>query len=127
MTGAPQDDAPLLDVRDLRTVFRTDDGPIVATDEVSFSLDHGETMGLVGESGAGKSVTARSLMRLIDSPGEITGGEVVFDGKDLLEYTEQEMRDVRGNRIAMIPQDPMSSLNPVMTGGHTEEPSLRRP
>ena len=121
-----QNDAPLLDVRDLRTVFRTDDGPIVATDEVSFSLDHGETMGLVGESGAGKSVTARSLMRLIDSPGEITGGEVVFDGEDLLEYTEQEMRDVRGNRIAMIPQDPMSSLNPVMTVGEQIAETIRR-
>ncbi|WP_435064452.1 dipeptide ABC transporter ATP-binding protein [Halobaculum sp. EA56] len=119
-------DAPLLDVRDLRTVFRTEDGEVVAADGVSFTLDHGETMGLVGESGAGKSVTARSLMRLIDSPGEITGGEVLFDGEDLLSYTEPEMRDVRGNRIAMIPQDPMSSLNPVMTVGEQIAETIRR-
>jgi oligopeptide/dipeptide ABC transporter ATP-binding protein len=119
-------DGPLLDVRDLRTVFRTDDGPVVATNEVSFSLDDGETMGLVGESGAGKSVTARSLMRLIDSPGEITGGEVLFDGEDLLSLSEREMRDVRGNRVAMIPQDPMSSLNPVMTVGEQIAETIRR-
>ncbi|GAA0212367.1 dipeptide ABC transporter ATP-binding protein [Halobaculum roseum] len=126
-TAAERDaDAPLLDVRDLRTIFRTEDGEVVATDEVSFTLDHGETMGLVGESGAGKSVTARSLMRLIDSPGEITGGEVLFDGEDLLSYSEPEMRDVRGNRIAMIPQDPMSSLNPVMTVGEQIAETIRR-
>jgi peptide/nickel transport system ATP-binding protein len=119
-------DAPLLDVRNLRTEFRTDEGSIVATNDVSFQLDRGETMGLVGESGAGKSVTARSIMRLIDSPGEITGGEVVFDGQDLLAASERQMRDVRGNRIAMIPQDPMSSLNPVMTVGEQIAETIRR-
>ncbi|WP_231186569.1 ABC transporter ATP-binding protein [Haladaptatus sp. DYF46] len=109
--------APLLDVRDLRTEFVTEDGTVVAANDVSFALDTGETMGLVGESGAGKSVTARSLLQLVDSPGEITGGEVVFDGVDLLGLSEAEMRSVRGNKIALIPQDPMSSLNPVLTVG----------
>ncbi|KAB1189908.1 dipeptide ABC transporter ATP-binding protein [Haloferax sp. MBLA0076] len=125
-TDREADDGPLLDVRGLRTEFRTDEGPIVASNEVSFSLDRGETMGLVGESGAGKSVTARSVMRLIDSPGEITGGQVVFDGEDLLQKTDAEMRDIRGNRIAMIPQDPMSSLNPVMTVGQQITETIRR-
>ncbi|MFH5801322.1 dipeptide ABC transporter ATP-binding protein [Haladaptatus sp. CMAA 1911] len=109
--------APLLDVRDLRTEFLTEDGTVVAANDVSFALDTGETMGLVGESGAGKSVTARSLLQLVDSPGEITGGKVVFDGVDLLGLSEAEMRSVRGNKIALIPQDPMSSLNPVLTVG----------
>jgi peptide/nickel transport system ATP-binding protein len=120
------DERPLLDVRNLRTEFRTEEGSVVASNDVSFTLERGETMGLVGESGAGKSVTARSLMRLIDSPGEITGGRVLFDGEDLLEKTEREMRDVRGNRIAMIPQDPMSSLNPVMTVGEQIAETVRR-
>jgi len=116
--GDPVDpDGPLLQVRDLRTEFRTESGRVVATNEVSFDLDRGETMGLVGESGAGKSVTARSIMRLIDSPGEITGGRVVFDGEDLLAMTEREMRGVRGNRIALVPQDPMTALNPVLSVG----------
>jgi peptide/nickel transport system ATP-binding protein len=116
----------LLRVNGLRTEFRTEAGTIVAANDVSFSLDRGETMGLVGESGAGKSVTARSVMRLIDSPGEITGGEVRFDGRDLLGLSEREMRDVRGNRIAMIPQDPMSSLNPVMTVGDQIAETIQR-
>jgi len=119
-------EAPLLDVRGLRTEFRTKEDPVVASNSVSFSLDRGETMGLVGESGAGKSVTARSIMRLIDHPGEITDGEVVFDGEDLLEKSEKQMRDIRGNRIAMIPQDPMSSLNPVMTVGEQIIETIRR-
>ena len=109
--------SPLLDVRNLRTEFRTGQGRIVAANEVSFALDRGETMGIVGESGAGKSVTARSIMRLIDSPGEITGGQVLFDGEDLLELSESEMQGVRGKDIALIPQDPMTSLNPVLTVG----------
>ncbi|MFC4550116.1 MULTISPECIES: ABC transporter ATP-binding protein [Halorussus] len=117
VASSSAENEPLLDVRDLRTEFRTGQGRIVASDRVSFTLDRGETMGLVGESGAGKSVTARSIMRLIDSPGEITGGRVLFDGEDLLEYTEAEMQGVRGKDIALIPQDPMSSLNPVLTVG----------
>ncbi|WP_410767585.1 dipeptide ABC transporter ATP-binding protein [Haloferax sp. DFSO60] len=116
----------LLTVRNLKTEFRTEGGSVVASNEVSFALDRGETMGLVGESGAGKSVTARSIMRLIDSPGEITGGQVVFDGEDLMQKSEAEMRDIRGNKIAMIPQDPMSSLNPVMTVGEQIIETIRR-
>ena len=108
---------PLLEVKDLRTQFRTEDGTVVAVDDVSFSLEAGETMGLVGESGAGKSVTARSLLQLIDRPGEIAGGEVLFKGEDLLSLSEPEMRGIRGNRIALIPQDPMTALNPVLTVG----------
>ncbi|WP_266080662.1 dipeptide ABC transporter ATP-binding protein [Haladaptatus caseinilyticus] len=109
--------SPLLQVRNLRTEFLTEDGTVVAANDVSFALDTGETMGLVGESGAGKSVTARSLLQLVDSPGEIAGGEVIFDGENLLEFSEKAMRTVRGNKIALIPQDPMSSLNPVLTVG----------
>ena len=116
-TTTATNDQPLLAVEDLRTTFRTGGGDIVAVNDVSFSLDRGETMGIVGESGAGKSVTARSVMRLIDSPGEIVGGRVVFDGDDLLGLSEAEMQDVRGKDIALIPQDPMSSLNPVLTVG----------
>ncbi len=108
---------PLLSVESLRTQFRTEDGIVTATNDVSFSLDHGEVMGIVGESGAGKSVTAKSIMRLIRYPGEIAGGSVVFDGEDLLSYSEAEMRSIRGNRITLIPQDPMTSLNPVLTVG----------
>ncbi|MFC6726247.1 ABC transporter ATP-binding protein, partial [Halobium palmae] len=110
-------DGPLLDVRNLRTQFRTDDEPVVAVNDVSFTLDRGETMGIVGESGAGKSVTARSVMGLIDHPGEVVGGEIVFDGEDLAAKSEKEMQAVRGNRIALVPQDPMRSLNPVLTVG----------
>ncbi len=111
------DDNPSSKFADLRTEFLTEDGAVVAANDVSFALDTGETMGLVGESGAGKSVTARSLLQLVNSPGEITGGEVLFDGEDLLALSEREMRAVRGNKIALIPQDPMSSLNPVLTVG----------
>ncbi|NUE03781.1 ABC transporter ATP-binding protein [Halorubraceae archaeon YAN] len=108
---------PLLSVESLRTQFLTEEGTVTAVNDVSFTLDHGEVMGIVGESGAGKSVTAKSIMRLIRYPGEIAGGSVVFDGDNLLEYTEKEMRGVRGNKIALIPQDPMTSLNPVLTVG----------
>ncbi|AUV80766.1 glutathione ABC transporter ATP-binding protein [Salinigranum rubrum] len=116
-TATDGQDAPLLRVEDLRTEFAVEGGRVVAANDVSFELDRGETMGLVGESGAGKSVTARSLLQLIDSPGQITGGRVVFDGEDLLQRSKEEMQSVRGNRIALIPQDPMTSLNPVLTVG----------
>jgi peptide/nickel transport system ATP-binding protein len=110
-------DEPLLAVRELRTRFHTDDDPVVAVNDVSFTLSRGETMGIVGESGAGKSVTARSIMGLIDWPGEVAGGEIVFDGEDLAAKSEKEMQAIRGNRIALVPQDPMRSLNPVLTVG----------
>ncbi|MCU4752107.1 ABC transporter ATP-binding protein [Halobacteria archaeon AArc-curdl1] len=107
----------LLAVDDLRTQFRTEEGIVTAVNDVSFALDHGEVMGIVGESGAGKSVTAKSIMRLIRYPGEIVSGSITFDGQDLLALSEKEMRSVRGNKITLIPQDPMTALNPVLTVG----------
>ena len=109
---------PLLEVRDLRTQFFTQDGVVKAVNGVSFTLAEGEALGLVGESGCGKSVSALSLMRLIPQPpGRIVSGEVWFDGRNLLKLKEDDMRKVRGNDIAMIFQDPMTSLNPVLTIG----------
>lgn len=108
----------LLEVKNLKTYFFTDEGVVKAVDDVSFSLRRGESLGIVGESGSGKSVTALSIMRLIqDPPGKILGGEILFKGEDLLKKKEEEMRDVRGNKISMIFQDPMTSLNPVFTIG----------
>jgi oligopeptide transport system ATP-binding protein len=105
----------LLEVRDLRTYFHTEDGMVKAVDGVSFNLRRGETLGIVGESGSGKSVMTLSIMRLIQSPpGQIISGEVGFDGRDILRLTEAEVRQIRGRRIAMIFQDPMTSLNPFM-------------
>jgi oligopeptide transport system ATP-binding protein len=117
--------APLLEVRDLKTQFFTQDGVVKAVDGVSFHVDRGETLGIVGESGCGKSVTSLSIMRLIPSPpGKIAGGQITFDGEDLLAMSEEEMRHIRGNRIAMIFQDPMTSLNPVLTVGRQITESL---
>jgi peptide/nickel transport system ATP-binding protein/oligopeptide transport system ATP-binding protein len=119
-TGAPaaELDRPLLDVRDLRTYFHVMDGTVKAVDGVDFSIPTGGTVGLVGESGCGKSVTAHSIMRLIDMPpGEIVSGEVLLDGVDLLKVSNDRMRHVRGGEIAMIFQEPMTSLNPVFTIG----------
>ncbi|MDR1515651.1 MAG: ABC transporter ATP-binding protein [Synergistaceae bacterium] len=106
----------LLQLKDLRTVFDTDRGIAKAVDGVSFFIEHGETLGVVGESGCGKSVTALSIMRLLQKPtGRIAGGEISMEGRDLLGLTEHEMRKIRGNRISMIFQEPMTSLNPVYT------------
>ncbi len=108
----------LLDVQHLTTRFFTDDGIVLAVDDVSFYLKEGEVLGIVGESGSGKSVTAMSTMQLIPvPPGEITDGQVLLRGKDLLKCTEHEMQQVRGNEIAMIFQEPMTALNPVYTIG----------
>lgn len=108
----------LLEVKNLKTYFYTDDGIAKAVDDVSFDLDKGETLGLVGESGCGKSVSALSIMRLIpEPPGKIVGGEILFKGKDLTKFDDKEMQDLRGNDIAMIFQEPMTSLNPVFTCG----------
>src|SRR5687768_18603783 len=105
----------LLDVRELRTYFDTDDGVVKAVDGVSFQLRHGETLGIVGESGSGKSVTNLSLLRLVPQPpGRIVSGEVIFNGDDILKLSGREVRKIRGKRIAMIFQDPMTSLNPFM-------------
>ena len=110
----PARDTPLLDVQHLSVTFG---GPTPAVDDVSFSIARGETLGLVGESGSGKSVTAFSILRLLQSPGRITAGRVVFDGRDLLVLTEGEMREVRGAGISLIFQEPMTALNPVMRVG----------
>ena len=109
----------ILDVRDLKTYFDMEEGVAKAVRGVSWSLPKGRTLALVGESGCGKSVTALSIMRLIpDPPGRIAGGEILFEGRDLLKLPESEMRRIRGNRIAMIFQEPMTSLNPVFTIGN---------
>ncbi|MDR9853721.1 ABC transporter ATP-binding protein [Paenibacillus sp. VCA1] len=108
----------LVEFRNLQTHFRTSAGVVKAVDDVSFTIREGETLCVVGESGCGKSVTAMSLMRLVESPpGNIVGGEIVFEGKDLLKMNNNEMRRIRGNEISIIFQEPMSSLNPVLTIG----------
>jgi oligopeptide/dipeptide ABC transporter ATP-binding protein len=113
----------LLDVRGLKTAFPTKDGLVRAVDGVDFHVDPGETLGIVGESGSGKSVTVLSVMRLLQRPGRVDGGRVLFKGRDLLQYSEREMQEVRGQEIAMIFQDPMTSLNPVYrTGWQVGEP-----
>src|SRR5690349_8959884 len=109
---------PLLEVRELRTEFRTGAGLVRAVDGISYTVDPGETVAIVGESGSGKSVEALSILRLIpDPPGRVTGGEVLFDGRDLRQLSEEEMRKVRGRDIGMVFQEPMTSLNPVLTIG----------
>lgn len=115
----------LLEVKNLKTYFYTDDGVATAVDDVSYEVDRGETLGLVGESGCGKSVSALSIMRLIpDPPGKVVGGEVIFKGRDLLKIPEKEMQQVRGNDIGMIFQEPMTSLNPVFTCGNQIEETV---
>ncbi len=105
----------LLEVKDLRTYFHTEDGTVKAVDGISFSLKRGDTLGIVGESGSGKSVTNLSIIRLVPSPpGEIVGGQVIFNDQDILTLPENDVRRIRGRRIAMIFQDPMTSLNPFM-------------
>ena len=110
--------APLLEVRNLKTYFDVRGGVLKAVDDVSFTMQPGETLGVVGESGCGKSVTAASIMRLIPMPpGRIAGGEILFDGIDIVKQPESEMRKIRGKMISMIFQEPMTSLNPVFTVG----------
>lgn len=109
---------PLLQVNDLTTKFFTDDGVITAVDGVSFEIGERETVGLVGESGCGKSVTSLSLLRLVPPPGRITGGQILWRGKDLLQLSEKAMRHIRGDDMAMIFQEPMTSLDPLYTVGN---------
>ncbi|MBI2921184.1 MAG: ABC transporter ATP-binding protein [Planctomycetes bacterium] len=111
-------ETPLLEVKGLLTQFPTFDGTVRAVDGVSYSIPKGKVLGLVGESGCGKSVTAFSILRLIQHPGKIVGGQILFEGRDLLGLSEREMRGIRGNRISMIFQEPMTSLNPVFTVGN---------
>ena len=109
----------LLEVKNLSTYFYTDEGVVYALDDVSFDLDRGEALGIVGESGSGKSVTALSIIRLVQSPpGKIVAGEVLLDGDNLLTKSKAEMRHIRGEKISMIFQEPMTALNPVFTVGH---------
>jgi peptide/nickel transport system ATP-binding protein len=125
-----QTEAMVLDVRGLQTVFFTNSGLFRAVDDVSFHVRRGETLAIVGESGCGKSVTALSIMRLVPNPpGKIVGGSIMLEGSDLLGLDEDKMREVRGNRISMIFQEPMTSLNPVMRIGDqiTEAVRLHRP
>jgi len=117
--------APLLEVRDLRVVFDTDAGPARAVDGISFTLSRGETLGMVGESGCGKSVTALALLRLVPAPGRIVSGTIRFRGRDLLGLDATALRQVRGREIAMVFQDPVSSLNPVLTCGSQLEEVVR--
>ena len=117
--------ARLLEVKDLRTHFYLDEGVAKAVDGVSFEVDKGETLGLVGESGCGKSVSALSIMRLIpDPPGRIVGGEILLGGKSVLTLSDEKMRHIRGNEISMIFQEPMTSLNPVFTCGSQIEEAV---
>lgn len=116
----------LLEVDDLKMYFHTEDGVVRAVDGVSYTLDRGETLGVVGESGSGKSVTAMTIMGLISMPpGKIEGGDVRYRGRSILEMTEEEMQHIRGNDIAMIFQDPMTSLNPVYKIGKQVGEGLR--
>ncbi len=114
----------LLDVQNLKTRFKTDEGSFYAVDDISFYVKKGQTLGIVGESGCGKSVTSLSIMRLIQKPGSIESGKILFKGRDLLSFSDDEMRSVRGNEIAMIFQEPMTSLNPVYTIGDQIEEAI---
>jgi peptide/nickel transport system ATP-binding protein len=116
---------PLLEIKGLSTQFHLPSGVLRAVDSVDLTLEPGETLALVGESGCGKSITAASIMRLVPPPGHIVAGQVLFKGVDLLQLPEDQMRDIRGNRIAMVFQDPMTSLNPVFTIGHQVAEGLR--
>ena len=118
--------ANLIQVRNLQTSFFTPEGEVRAIDGVSFEIEEGQTLGLVGESGCGKSVTSLSIMRLIQSPpGKIVGGEILYRGRDLLALNNEEMRKIRGNEISMIFQEPMTSLNPVFTVGNQIGEAIR--
>ncbi len=107
----------LLEIQNLATAFPTEIGSARAVDDVTLSVDKGKVLGIVGESGCGKSITSLSILRLVPPPGKIVGGKIMLDGTNLLDLTEAQMRSIRGNKIALIPQDPMTSLNPVYTVG----------
>ena len=116
----------LLEVKDLKTYFYTDNGVVKSVDGVSFVVKKGQTLGIVGESGCGKSITSLSIMQLIESPpGKIVGGEILFEGEDLLKKSKNEMRKIRGSKIAMIFQEPMTSLNPVYRVGNQIVEAIR--
>jgi len=116
----------VVSVRELQTTFHTRAGPVRAVDGISYDIGKGRTLGIVGESGCGKSVTSYSVMRLIEPPGEITGGAVLLHGEDLLSLPEERMQDYRGARVAMIFQEPMTALNPVLTIGYQMDEQIMR-
>jgi peptide/nickel transport system ATP-binding protein len=123
--GASASASHLLSISRLRTVFQTVAGEVAAVDGVDISIDRGRTLGIVGESGCGKSVLSLSIMRLVQPPGYVAGGQIMFQGRNLLDLSLAEMRDIRGNRIAMIFQEPMTSLNPVFTVGDQITEAMR--
>lgn len=116
----------VLSVRNLETTFKSKLGPIRAVNKVSYDIPKGQTLGIVGESGCGKSVTSFSIMRLIEPPGKVSGGEVLLNGRDLLKLTDREMEDVRGGEMAIIFQEPMTALNPVLTIGFQMDEQIKR-
>lgn len=111
-------DTPLLQVKNLCTSFNVDAGEVRAVNGISFNLDKGKVLGIVGESGSGKSVTAYSIMRILVEPGKIVGGEILFNGEDIVKYSKKQMQEFRGKRVSIIFQDPMTSLNPTFTIGN---------
>lgn len=117
---------PVLEVKNLETTFHTNAGPVRAVNNVSYKIDRGQTLGIVGESGCGKSVTSYSLMRLIEKPGKITNGQVLLNGRDLLKLNENSMEEVRGGEMAMIFQEPMTALNPVLTIGYQMDEQIMK-
>lgn len=116
----------VLEVKNLETTFHTKAGPVRAVNNVSYKIERGQTLGIVGESGCGKSVTSYSLMRLIEKPGIVSGGQVLLNGRDLLKLSEQEMSEVRGGEMAMIFQEPMTALNPVLTIGYQMDEQIMK-
>ncbi len=117
---------PVLEVKNLETTFHTSMGPVRAVNNVSYKIEHGQTLGIVGESGCGKSVTSYSLMRLIEKPGIVSAGQVLLHGRDLLKLSENAMQDVRGGEMAMIFQEPMTALNPVLTIGYQMDEQIMK-
>lgn len=117
---------PIVSVRGLRTTFQSKIGPIQAVANVSYDIEEGKTLGIVGESGCGKSVTSYSLMRLIEHPGKVAGGEFILNGRDIFKLSEPEMQDVRGGEMAMIFQEPMTALNPVLTIGFQMDEQIKK-
>jgi peptide/nickel transport system ATP-binding protein/oligopeptide transport system ATP-binding protein len=117
MTASARHVGPLLEIQGLKTHFFTQDGTVKAVDGVTFEIGHGQTLGVVGESGCGKSITSLSVMRLIERPGKIVAGQILLNGENLLARSNEEMRDIRGDQVSMIFQEPMTSLNPVFTCG----------
>ena len=117
MTVTERSLGPLLEIRGIKTHFFTQDGVVKAVDDVTFAIGHGQTVGVVGESGCGKSITSLSVMRLIERPGRIVTGQILLNGEDLLAKSDADMRDIRGDQVSMIFQEPMTSLNPVFTCG----------